>query len=528
MNCHKAVVVLIGFQDQGNLGLGYLSTVLMDNGYEVYILDIKEGPDQILQFIRRSKPVVVGFSMIFQYYLPKFTNLASFLRSRGVDCHMTIGGHYPSLCYQQILANIPEIDSVVLFEGEFSLLELVRKLSTHEDWHKISGIAYQENGQVAVNSLRPLVKNLDHLPFPHRPFLAHDTLGKKMRPILATRGCSRNCVFCSIREFYGRAPGKLVRRRSPENVVQEMAELYHRENISIFLFQDDDFPLIGKAGKRWVKEFIGQLGQHGLIGKVIWKISCRVDEVEPSLFAEMQNAGLYLVYLGIESGTDVGLKTLNKQVTTSQILQAVTSLKELNILFSYGFMMFDPSSTFKTVLENTQFLRKIVGDGSAAVQFCKMLPYAGTPIKTQLELEVRLLGSTAQPDYKFLEARLDDYYEKLNIALNHWVYGNDAVAHNLNHAWHEVAVIKHLFNGITDINTYTAFLKQLTRKSNSRILDIVEQSVLEYDQDGMFSFNAKKLNKEARQTVDTMLEQRNLFIYRNQDPMLSQLNVQAA
>src|SRR5437879_4782334 len=80
---------------------------------------------------------------------------------------------------------------------------------------------------------------------------------------------------------------------------------------------------------------------------------------------EMREAGLYLVYMGLESGTEEGLKTLHKQISVEQNIAAVDTLKQLGILFEFGFMLFDPSSTFQSVRQNIAFLRRIVGDGSA-------------------------------------------------------------------------------------------------------------------------------------------------------------------
>jgi len=81
-----------------------------------------------------------------------------------------------------------------------------------------------------------------------------------------------------------------------------------------------------------------------------------------------------MVCMGIESGVEAGLAVLHKQMTAEQNLRAVALLKELDIVFSYGFMLFDPSSTFESVRQNAGFLRQIVGDGSAAALFCRMLP----------------------------------------------------------------------------------------------------------------------------------------------------------
>ena len=528
MSRESKSVVLVGFQDQGNLGLGYLAAILHEHGFACETIDINRGPDDILECVSSHDPVIVGFSLIFQYYLPKFAALAEFLHSRGVDCHMTVGGHYPSLCHEQTLSQIPQFDSVVLFEGEYTLLELAQHLANDEEWRSTPGIAYRQNGRIVLNPLRPLTPELDLLPFPYRPSFASETLGKKIQPILATRGCPRDCAFCSIREFYARAPGKRVRRRSPANVVEEMKLLHEDHDVSIFLFQDDDFPVIGKAGRRWVSAFVEELDRNELIGKVAWKISCRVDEIDASLFAMMRDAGLYSVYLGIESGTPEGLETLNKQVSIGDILRALATLKRLRLMFAYGYMLFDPGSTFDSVRANVRFLNRIVGDGCAPVVFCKMLPYAGTPIGDSLAADGRLRGTIAQPDYDFLDPALDVFYGKLNTALNAWVYGEDAVSHYLNLAWHEVAIIKRLFPPVSGMEQYENDLRDLTRQSNERILSAVELSAAAFEREGDFSLCTRTMDTEAREIVTRMLKRRDEYVYHNQDRLLASLRSAAA
>ncbi|MFY9572998.1 MAG: hypothetical protein WAV20_16490 [Blastocatellia bacterium] len=121
-------------------------------------------------------------------------------------------------------------------------------------------------------------------------------------------------------------------------------------------------------------EFLDHLHRTGLAGRAIWKINCRADAVDPDLFVAMRDAGLYLVYMGLESGAEDGLDVLHKQITVEQNLRAVSILKEIGLMYEFGFMMFDPSSTFETVRDNVKFLRKITGDGSALG--CCVLPNA--------------------------------------------------------------------------------------------------------------------------------------------------------
>jgi len=186
-----ADVVLIGYQDQGNLGMGYLAAVLQQKGREVDMIDIRDSAESIAARLISRQPLVVGFSLIFQYFLPQYRRLAAHLRSAGITSHFTIGGHYPSLCHDEILRNFPELDSVVRYEGELTLPDLVERLSTGNDWRQTSGIAYLCDGEVVVTEPRPLVHDLDSLPHPWRPYKAEQVGGYSTLPLLASRGCAR-------------------------------------------------------------------------------------------------------------------------------------------------------------------------------------------------------------------------------------------------------------------------------------------------------------------------------------------------
>src|SRR5436190_17626477 len=348
-------VMLIGFQNQGNLGLGYLAAVLRKVGYTVHVVDIEQEPQKILEISLRIDPVVIGFSLIFQFFIDRYAALLYLFRENGITCHFTMGGHFPSLSYEQTLELVPELDSIVRFEGESTLVELVDAVSQDLEWRGVHGIAFRDGEAIVTTQARALLDDLDQLPYPDRDYEPEMVLGRSIMPILASRGCARTCSFCSIHTFYRAAPGRIVRTRKPAEVVREMRMLHEEEGITIFLFQDDDFPLFGTVWRRWAGELVDELHRSGLAGKVIWKMNCRADAVDRELFIRMRDAGLYLVYMGLESGSEQGLETLHKQINVEQNIRAVEILKSIGLMFEYGFMLLDPSSTFASVRENLSF-----------------------------------------------------------------------------------------------------------------------------------------------------------------------------
>ena len=512
-------VVLIGFQDQGNLGMGYLASMLKAHDHTVELLDFREGIERIRECVLAADPLIVGFSLIFQYYLPGFREMAAELRAAGVTSHFTIGGHYPSLCHDEVLEAVPELDSVVRFEGELTLLDLVERMGEGRDWRDAPGIAYLRGGELVETEQRTLIRDLDELPPPYRQGEPEHILGIRASPMLASRGCARRCSFCSIHTFYRTAPGKVVRVRKPALIVEEMRRLHEEQGVSIILFQDDDFPLWGKPGRRWVLELVDELDAQGLIGKVVWKISCRAEYVEPELFGTLRDAGLFLVYMGLESGTDAGLEVLNKQITKETNAEAIAILKSLGVLYEYGFMLFDPSTTFESIRENLRFLHSLVGDGSAGATFCRMLPYGGTPIRDSLREQGRLRGDVTRPDYDFLDPRLNDYHRLLDAAVGGWIHG-DGVSHQLNWAWNEIQVIERVVGHLAGVEEYRRELAALTAASNDELFRFVEETSLAFEAGDAGALTTERTGPMCARLQDDLLQIRNAFVTRHQDRLL--------
>jgi anaerobic magnesium-protoporphyrin IX monomethyl ester cyclase len=522
-------VVLVGFQNQGNLGLGYLAATLESVGYHVEVIDIEQAPDEILRTIRGLDPVVVGFSLIFQFYVHRFEELARYLRTGGVDCHFTMGGHFPSLSPSETLALVPQLDSVARFEGEVTLLELCDRIGLGEDWRDVQGIGYRRRGEVVLTELRPLLADLDELPRPHPTVETRPILGRKVAQLIASRGCARTCSFCSIHMFYRVAPGKVVRTRAPAEVAREMRYLLDEFGATVILFQDDDFPMFGPAWHRWTRSLLDEIRAQDLVGRQLWKVNCRADAADPELLAEMRDAGLYMVYMGLESGSETSLETLHKQTTVAQNEAAVATMKELGILFDFGFMMLDPSSTFESIEDNVAFLRRIVGDGSAAAEFCRMVPYDGTPIKDQLAAEGRLRGDVCNPDYDFLDPRIELFFRRVNEALNTtgWIHGLRALSPQLKFAWNELAVMEGFTPQLPGLAGYRDRLQGIIRASNETLMQVVDDLVLVCRDGAQQTFLPDELASWCGARVDELLVVRNEYVLANQDDLLAAAGLRA-
>jgi anaerobic magnesium-protoporphyrin IX monomethyl ester cyclase len=220
-----AGVLLIGFQDQDNLGLRYLLSAVRHAGFRGEIATYTADPGPICEMVARIRPDVVGFSLIFQYMAPEFGRVIEALRAAGCAAHITIGGHYPSFDYAEVLQRIPGADSVVRFEGEATLVELLQRLGSGGEWRDILGIAYRRGPEIAANPLRPAIDDLDSLPEPDRADIDYRSRDLATASLLGSRGCPWNCSFCSIRPFYEAQGGRLRRLRAPRAIADEMRRI---------------------------------------------------------------------------------------------------------------------------------------------------------------------------------------------------------------------------------------------------------------------------------------------------------------
>jgi anaerobic magnesium-protoporphyrin IX monomethyl ester cyclase len=469
MTGSQGTVVLIGYQDRENLGLRYLCSCLRRQGHQAYRVTFSADPEETIKTVLRVQPDIVGFSLIFQNLASDFARVISLLRRSGCSAHFTMGGHYPSFDYVQAMESMPELDSVVRFEGEQTLLSLLQSVLLGSPLDEVKGIAWRRaSGEIVANAPRPGCASLDVIPWPDRDDLEYRSGRLSTALMIGSRGCSHNCFFCSIAAFYKQngTPGR--RLRNPHDVVDEM-EMLHGKGADVILFQDDDFLAGGETGIGWAHSISAECIRRGLNKTLRWRISCRSDEATRENLAPLAEGGLSHVYLGVESGNIQDLHDLNKGLSPEAHFVALETLQGLHLTFDFGFMLLTPWSTFETIRSNLSFLREFIGDGQAAAGFCRTLPYAGTVIAQRLRQERRLLpGCLAE--YNFSDPRLD--------ALNAWLYGVFNTRNNDPYGTRNLLSVL-LFETSLDLPkhprnpTYEVMLRALVSVSNRVMIDAV-------------------------------------------------------
>jgi radical SAM superfamily enzyme YgiQ (UPF0313 family) len=471
-------VLLIGFEEVENLGLRYLAAFLAREGVSVKIIPCDRlSPDRICDLVLESSPKLVGFSLIFQRMIDEFAHLISSLRDAGIKAHFTMGGHFPTVEPATTLDTIPGLDSVVRCEGEETLRELFEHLGSPHSWRGIRGLAFRENGRVVLTEPRPLIKDLDSLPLPWRQQKVLTHRGVGVCSIVASRGCYNNCSFCSIQRFYAEAAGSKRRSRSPRNVAEEMELLYRELGARVFIFEDDDMVMRGQRQRAWTQQFAAELRRLRLADDIVWRISCRVDDVHADTLVRLMEVGLRCVYIGIESGSDAGLSTYNKHYSVGDVERAIDELRSIGMPFEFGFMLLNPDSTFDMVEEDVLFLKRLGANGDAVVHFTKMVPYAGTPIAERLKAEGRLRGGTVAPDYSDADSRLDLLQLFCTQAFHFRNFNAEGLVERLRHAKFDLTVASKFSLTHEAANQYAHGIRALTRQSNEQCLRTLSMAV---------------------------------------------------
>jgi hypothetical protein len=185
----------------------------------------------------------------------------------------------------------------------------------------------------------------------------------------------------------------------------------------------------------------------------------------------MQEAGLGSIYLGIESADDRELAAMRKGYKAIDVYHAIDLLREVKMPYEFGFMLFTPDSSLDTVMRNMDFL-KFVSEGSdSLVHFCKMSPYAGTPIQFRLRQEGRLEGSLACPDYRIQDGKVDLLQAFSAQTFNYRNFSDEGLVERLRFAKFDTCVLRRLLPSSYDVDLYERSVRNLIRRCNDLALD---------------------------------------------------------
>jgi anaerobic magnesium-protoporphyrin IX monomethyl ester cyclase len=367
------------------LGLGYITAVLRDNGFEAklyhaensrlksedVVLDAETGFDfrslsqrryldsiknddhyvwkEVEDTVRAYKPDVVGISLL-SVEVASALKVSQICKKYNSKCSVVWGGLHPSFLPDDSLNN-KDVDYVIRGEGEYPMLELCRALEKGAGLSGVKSLSHKQNGEIVHNPLSEPVANIDDIPLPARDCLLYPESFdfKSFGSMIISRGCPFRCSFCSSRNFWD----KKVRFRSPENIVKEIAALKKEYGTKHIMFWDDSFTI----NKPTILKYLKAIKDSGL--NINWKTATRADLIDEELLDVMKKSGCVKLEIGVESGSDRIKKVINKDVTNEQIKNAFKMINKSGIGSGAFFMAGFPDETMDDLEQTFNLMQEL-------------------------------------------------------------------------------------------------------------------------------------------------------------------------
>lgn len=359
--------------------LAAIGAILLKHGHDVEVYDqaLNHHPESHLtEHLDRRRFDVVGLSFIAGYYeYRKALKISEAInRSRHRPLYI-IGGHGPTP-EPAFFLNKTAADIVVMGEGEETIIELLDAIEGEKTLHTVPGIAFRDGGGCAITPRRPLIRDLDSLPFQAYE-LFNMTYYRLIRPprcvnsdfcipILSGRGCVFKCNFCyRIDEGF--------RPRSAEGIVEEIKLLKKDYGITYINFNDE---LLMSSPERTIN-LCRALLHHNL--GVRWQCQGRLNFATKEILEIMRQAGCVFINYGIESMDDLALRAMNKALTTKQIVKGVEATIAAGISPGLNIIFGNIGETRETLRKGVDFLLKY-DDYSYLRTIRPVTPYPGSPL----------------------------------------------------------------------------------------------------------------------------------------------------
>jgi anaerobic magnesium-protoporphyrin IX monomethyl ester cyclase len=368
------------------MGLSYIYSVIKQAGYHIdaYNLNHEEGKveDLVKKKLDSKKYDIVGIGgMAIDYQvIEKIVNIT---REHSSHPLIILGGAIITSNRDLVSKNI-NFDIGVIGEGEITIIELLKKLEKKESIKNVKGICYKEGERIIFTSPQEQIEDLDSLPFPdyeafgfEKVLENQDSLGlffglmdyPRAYPLLGSRGCAFQCTFCY------HSIGSKYRKRSVDNIIEELEFAINKYRINSFVLNDDLF----SANKERLYDFcekIKKLNRKYSI-KLSWWCSLWVGTVDEKMLKTLKEAGCFYVGFGFESYSKDVLKSMKKPITPEQIDNAIKLCMKVNMPVVGNFIFGDINETKKTSEETLNYWKE---NCKGQVKLFFIHPYPGSEV----------------------------------------------------------------------------------------------------------------------------------------------------
>ena len=366
-------------------GILYLAACAREAGHEVKAIDgALCALPQMLREINSYNPDFLGISVVTMlWHHAKL--LITEAKKQNPNLFIAVGGPHPTALMEKSLQECSELDAIVYGEGEQTIVELLNALEKRKSLADVRGIIFRDGGKIIRTQMRPLLQDLDSLPYPafdlidlhnYRPSIGH----YRRLPsgeLVMSRGCPMNCIFCS------KITGRTIRTRNPVKVADELEFYIQKYGIKEVKFWTELFTY----DKKNVIETCNEFRKRKF--DITWSATARVDSIDKEMLLAMKRAGCWYLQFGIESGVQKNLNTLRKGTTPERVEKALKLTHSLGLKSFCTFILGIPGETYEEALQTIEFACKL---NPFYAEFFPLTPLPGTDLYDNIDKYGKLIG----------------------------------------------------------------------------------------------------------------------------------------
>jgi len=354
--------------------LSYVVALLEKEGIEVIFIDAIFDELSIEGFAAEVKRHMPGM-VILECSTPSFDydlQTAKLIKATLPEAKTVLVGSHVTVFHKEIMEAHLYVDVICRGEFEMTVLDLAKSEGEPDHVSSVPGITYRKKGDIVANEDRPLIENLDALPFPARHIIKTENYrqgtfsGKKSTTMITSRGCPYHCTFCL---WPGTLYGHQYRKRSVGSVVDEIEHVVKDHGVDEIYFDDDCWALDRERAIAICREIC----ERDL--KIRWIVQIRADALTEELIKEMKRAGCCYLRIGVESGSQKMLDLMKKKTTLEVIEKAFRLARSAHIKTQAFFLLGLPGEDEESVNQTIAFAKKIRPDSA---QFAIAIPHPGT------------------------------------------------------------------------------------------------------------------------------------------------------
>jgi anaerobic magnesium-protoporphyrin IX monomethyl ester cyclase len=372
--------------DRAEFKVEILDAFMADSSFRTVedTLEVGMPYDKIKDEIQKRKPDIIGIANPFSTQVEHTKKIADIVKEVNPEILTVVGGPHVTVVPEKFLEEAKNVDIGVIGEGEYTILDIAKFCGGTKKLSEVEGIAYRQDGKVMLTHTRPLLKNLDELPYPAYHLV---DMEKYLNPVeieyrsfkpralamITSRGCPHSCCFCSVHLHMGKG----FRANSPSYVADHIQFVVDKYKVKNIFFEDDNLTFDQKR----METICDQIVERKL--KFHWETpnGIRADRLSLELLKKMKKSGCSSVFFGVESGDQwVSDNIIHKDLDLQKVVEVAKICRKIGLKSGAFYVIGFPGEKKENMQRTVEFALKLKRDYDVGMHLLVATPSFGTKL----------------------------------------------------------------------------------------------------------------------------------------------------